>query len=111
MPYSWKYIDIETGARPACLSTDADRPIYYVEDQEGDGKQYAWKFVCTYSFMTSFIVAGMVFMVSILPDVLLSMYDHAELQGHKQLAGCICRTARNSWLLQLPMAIAKMTNA
>ena len=61
--------------------------------------------------MTSFIVAGMVYMVSILPDILRRMYDHAELQGHKQLGRDIYRSTQNSWLLQIPLAIAKIANA
>ena len=75
-PYIWKYIGIETEAKLPRLSHDTDWPIYHVEDQEGDGKQYARKFVRAESFMTPLVVRGAVDTVFSPTDVFFHRYDN-----------------------------------
>ena len=78
-------MDTETGPSLVRLSQDVDRPIYHVEDQEGDGKQYARKFVRAEYFMTPLAVRGAVDIVPDLQDVFSSMFGYTELQGHIQI--------------------------
>ena len=78
-------MDTDSGSSLARLSQDVDRPIYHVEDQEGDGKQYARQFVRTEYFMIPLAVRGAVDIVPGLQDVFSSMFGYTELQGHIEI--------------------------
>ena len=75
-------MDTDTGPSLTRLSQYVERPIYHVEDQEEDGKQYVRKFVRAECFMTPFAVRGAVDIVPGLQDVFSSMFGDTELQGH-----------------------------